>query len=379
MHYRYNEKTLSLSRMLQEKDQLHAAFVEETKSLQRQARQNLQRVLEEHDKLNCELENRKRKLDEWSRELNKREVLTEREKQKLDEDKRKNEAINSSYQLASIEQKKTDENVLRLVEEQKREKEEALNKILKLEMELDIKQKLEMEIQELKGKLKVMEHLGDDSAVQKKVEEMKAELEEKIEELKDSEDMNTGLMVKERECNDEIQDARKELLAGMIGLLGGRNIIGIKRMGDIDEKAFLATCKQRFPPDEAQIQATTLCSLWQENLKDSQWHPFTFKEINGKTEVVGWVGPLKVGGISKRLPTLSPWLVVAGCWRKARLRKRNGVDVFMCSHVDSRRELLICSKHYSKQVTVFIFNWDLSFVVIEKLQTEYVNLNLLFL
>jgi hypothetical protein len=272
--------------MLQEKDHLHAAFVDETKNLQQQARQNLQRVLEEHDKLNYELENRKRKLDEWSRELNKREVLTEREKQKLDVDKKKNEAINSSYQLASLEQKKTDENVLRLVEEQKREKEEALNKILKLEKELDIKQKLEMEIQELRGKLKVMEHLGDDSAVQKKVEEMKLELEEKVQELKDSEEMNTGLMVKERECNDEIQDARKELLVGMIDLLGARNYIGIKRMGDIDEKAFLPTCKQRFTPDEAQIQATTLCSLWQEKLKDSQWHPFIFKEIKGRTEEV---------------------------------------------------------------------------------------------
>ncbi|KAL5187067.1 Proteasome subunit alpha type-7 [Glycine soja] len=42
-----------------------------------------------------------------------------------------------SLQLASKEQKIADENVLRLVEEQKREKEEAYNKILHLEKQLD--------------------------------------------------------------------------------------------------------------------------------------------------------------------------------------------------------------------------------------------------
>ncbi|KAG4939108.1 hypothetical protein JHK84_045305 [Glycine max] len=42
-----------------------------------------------------------------------------------------------SLQLASKEQKIADENVLRLDEEQKREKEEAYNKILHLEKQLD--------------------------------------------------------------------------------------------------------------------------------------------------------------------------------------------------------------------------------------------------
>ncbi|KAM7254211.1 hypothetical protein ACFE04_031893 [Oxalis oulophora] len=294
MHYKYNEKTLSLSRVFVERDRLHAAFVEETKNLQKNARKNLQKVLDEHERLNHELEVKKKKLDEWSRELNKRETLTELEKQKLDEDKKKKDAMDKSLDLASLEQQKTDVNVSRLVEEQKhltiaihntqREKEEALSKILKLEKELDAKQKLEMEIQELRGKLNVMKHLGDDMAVQEKVDEMKRELEDKMDDLKDMEDMNTGLMVKERSCNDEIQEARKELLEGMHELLGVRNKIGIKRMGEINEKAFANTCKQKFPAGEAQIQATTLCSLWQENLKNPQWHPFKFQEVNGKIE-----------------------------------------------------------------------------------------------
>ncbi|MBA0774673.1 hypothetical protein Gotri_009869, partial [Gossypium trilobum] len=44
-------------------------------------------------------------------------------------------------------------------------------------------------------------------------------------------------------------------------------------MGELDPKAFHDTCKSRFPPDEAEIQATTLCSSWQENLKNPDWHP----------------------------------------------------------------------------------------------------------
>ena len=95
-----------------------------------------------------------------------------------------------------------------------REKEEALNKILQLEKQLDAKQKLEMEIEELKGKLQVMKHLGDqdDAAIKKKMEEMSTELEDKIESLEDMESMNLTLIVKERQSNDELQEARKELI-----------------------------------------------------------------------------------------------------------------------------------------------------------------------
>lgn len=61
----------------------------ETRKMQRTARDNVRRILDEQEKLNYELESKKRKLDSWSKELNKREALTERERQKLDEDKKK--------------------------------------------------------------------------------------------------------------------------------------------------------------------------------------------------------------------------------------------------------------------------------------------------
>ncbi|KAF5957196.1 hypothetical protein HYC85_004421 [Camellia sinensis] len=303
LQYKYNEKTMSLSRMLEEKDMLHHAFYEETRKMQRLAREHIRRILDEQETLNYELEAKRKELDSWSKQLNKREALTERERQKLDEEKEKlarlkmlcepcpfsstmcllslwkmgddvvqskvlksgrkryvtpyvtNTTRNNSLQMASIEQRKADENVLRLVEEQKKEKQEALHKILQLERKLDAKQKLEMEIEELKGKLQVMKHLGDedDAAVQKKIKEMNEELELKVEEMGSLEDLNQTLIVKERQSNDELQEARKELIAGLNEMLSGRTLIGIKRMGELDMKPFQNACKERFPSDADEI------------------------------------------------------------------------------------------------------------------------------
>ncbi|BAT98624.1 Factor of DNA methylation 1 [Vigna angularis] len=277
MQSKFNVKTMSLSRMLEEKDKLHNVFEEETRSMQRRARNEVRRILDEQEKLSSELDEKRRKLDSWSRDLNKREVLTDQERQKLADDKKKKDLRNESLLLASKEQKIADENVLRLVEEQKREKEEAYNKILQLEKQLDAKQKLEMEIEELKGKLQVMKHLGDedDTAVQKKIEEMNEELQEKIENLESVESMNQTLIVKERQSNDELQEARKELIKGLEDMLNGsKGNIGLKRMGELDQKVFVTKCKERFSPQEAGIKGVELCSLWQENVKNSAWHPF---------------------------------------------------------------------------------------------------------
>ncbi|KAL9462958.1 hypothetical protein AB3S75_000878 [Citrus x aurantiifolia] len=280
---KFNETTMSLSRMLEEKDRLHYAFVEETRKMQRLARDNVRRILEEQEKLSCELETKKKKLDSWSKQLNKREALTERERQKLDADRQQNDLRNNSLQLASMEQKKADENVLRLVEEQKREKEEALSKILQLEKQLDAKQKLEMEIEDLKGKLEVMKHLGDedDAAVQKKMKEMNDELESKIDDLDEMESLNKTLIAKERQSNDELQEARRELIQGLSDLIGAGTNIGVKRLGEIDPKPFQDACKNKFPLEEAQVEASTLCSLWQENLKATEWHPFKIIHVEG--------------------------------------------------------------------------------------------------
>ncbi|KAL6495836.1 hypothetical protein OROGR_030399 [Orobanche gracilis] len=59
-------------------------------------------------------------------------------------------------------------------------------------------------------------------------------------------------------------------------------------MGEIDEKAFRNTCNKRFPSGEAEMKAVELCSLWQEKLKNAEWHPFRVVEDekgNAQSEV----------------------------------------------------------------------------------------------
>ena len=95
-----------------------------------------------------------------------------------------------------------------------REKQAALNEIIKLEQKLDAKQKLELEIKQLQGKLEVIKlMLGEeDSESKRKIDELSAELQDKYDEMDAVEALHHTLLMKERISNDELQDARKKLI-----------------------------------------------------------------------------------------------------------------------------------------------------------------------
>ena len=94
-----------------------------------------------------------------------------------------------------------------------KEKEAALNKILMLEEQLDEKQKLELDIEQLRGKLEVVKHMeGEGVDVQKRTEELTKELDERMYAMEHLDELNQTLIIKERMTNDELQDARKELI-----------------------------------------------------------------------------------------------------------------------------------------------------------------------
>lgn len=59
-----------------------------------------------------------------------------------------------------------------------------------------------------------MKHMGDDDLeVLQKVEAIHKELREKEGEYEDLDALNQTLIIKERKCNDELQEARKELIS----------------------------------------------------------------------------------------------------------------------------------------------------------------------
>ncbi|KAE8681191.1 Protein INVOLVED IN DE NOVO 2 [Hibiscus syriacus] len=285
MEQKCSETSKSLEALMEEKDNLSLAYNEEIKKIQVSARDHFQRIFSDHEKLKSQLESHKKDLELRGVELEKREALNETERKKLAEELEENAVQNSAVQLAALEQKKADENVMKLAEDQKRQKEELHNRIIQLEKQLDQKQALELEIEQLRGSLNVIRHMGDEDDIEvlKKVEASLKELREKEGELEDLEALNQTLIVRERKSNDELQDARKELINGLKEI-SSRTQIGVKRMGELDSKPFLEAMKRRYNEELAEERASEICSLWEEYLKDPDWHPFKRIKLEGGEE-----------------------------------------------------------------------------------------------
>ncbi|KAL7150037.1 hypothetical protein ABFS83_05G081400 [Erythranthe nasuta] len=282
MESKFKETDSSLRQMIMEKDNLHQAYNEEIKKIESSARDHFKKIFNDHEKLKFQLETQKRDLELRGQELMKRETHNEIEKKKLAEDLEQNAVKNCSLQAAAEEQRKADEKVMKLAEEHKNEKEKLHKRIIQLEKQLDAKQAVQLEIEQLRGKLNVVKHMGDegDLEVLNKVDLVLKALREKEGELDDLEALNQTLVVQERKSNDELQDARKELVNGLKDMSLNSHI-GVKRMGELDSKPFHDAMKRKYNEAEADERATELCSLWEEYLKDPEWDPIKVVTIDG--------------------------------------------------------------------------------------------------
>ncbi|KAK7290181.1 hypothetical protein RIF29_04412 [Crotalaria pallida] len=287
---RCNETTLKMDIAMGEKDKLIHAYNEEIKKIQSSARDHFQRIFTDHEKLKLQLETQKSNLESRKTELEKREAHNEIERKKLAEEMEENAVKNSSLQKASLEQQKADENILKLAEDQKKEKEKLHAKILRLEKDLDMKQKLELEIEQLQGKVNVLKHMEDgdeDAEIMNKVDTLLKDLREKEVSLQDLDAINNTLITKERASNDELQEARVELLNFIKEIPNASGNIGVKRLGELDTRPFLEAMKKKYNEEDAEERASELCSLWEEYLKDPDWHPFKVIMVEGKeTEII---------------------------------------------------------------------------------------------
>ncbi|CAL4943041.1 unnamed protein product [Urochloa decumbens] len=250
---KWNQINLSLQRAVEEGDLLRKRYNEGTLiefSLLKKspatsaAREHMHRVFQETDKLRKQLVEKESYIQRRSRQLNELVAQTDMERRKLEEERKKNADQNDSLNMARIEQQKADERAIQLlgkhkhqkliwiVKNKQKEKEAALNKILQLERQVDEKQKLELDIEQLKGKLEVVKHMeGEGVDVKKRSEELTAELKERIEEMEDLEALHQTLVIKERRTNDEIQEAKKELISNCL-LAGYASAPGPGRLAD---------------------------------------------------------------------------------------------------------------------------------------------------
>lgn len=93
------------------------------------------------------------------------------------------------------------------------EKEKLHRKIIELQKGLDAKQALELEIEQKRGTIQVMKHMVEENMeVQEKMNAIMKEIKEKEKEMGTMEALNQTLIVQERKSNDELQEARKELI-----------------------------------------------------------------------------------------------------------------------------------------------------------------------
>ncbi|CAM8894291.1 unnamed protein product [Rhodiola kirilowii] len=269
----YKETALSLKQIMAQKDKMIEAYNDAMSEMEQKRRDQYKNILLEHEMRREKLAAKKKDLIQKEKTLDKLEAQYESEKEKILREKEMNDR-------AALEQDQADEKVLILAAEQKREMEAMHKKILELESKLDAKQALELEIKQLEGSQRVM---GENAEVTKKIEALKEELEEKNEELDSINELNQMLINKERSSNDELQNARHELIRALKDLPSqSRSLIGVKRMGELDGRVFHAATKRKFSAEEAEEKAAELCSYWEDKLKDPMWHPFKIITVNGK-------------------------------------------------------------------------------------------------
>ncbi|XP_057480864.1 factor of DNA methylation 4-like isoform X1 [Actinidia eriantha] len=277
---KYNETLISLNSVMSQKDEMHRAYINEIKKMQQHARDHLQNIFKEHEKITLQLQSQREELGLRQKELEKREAQNEDERRKLLSEKKMNER-------ATLEQKKADDNLLRLAEDQKSEKEKLHIKIIELQKKLDARQALELQVQRMRGSIQVMRHMGEDGDVElkKKMDAIEQDLREKEQDLEDLESLSQTLIIKERQSNDELQQARKELINGLKEQ-SSRAFIGVKWMGELDNRPFHIAAKRKYSDIEADEKAMKLCSMWDAYLRDPSWHPFKIVTRSDKAKEI---------------------------------------------------------------------------------------------
>ena len=73
---------------------------------------------------------------------------------------------------------------------------------------------------------------------------------------------------------------------GLEDILSGRTAIGIKRMGELDERPFQNACKRKYGNDDYETRAAELVSSWQEEIKKPAWHPYKFVKAEDGSDKV---------------------------------------------------------------------------------------------
>lgn len=274
----------SFLNVMRQKEEMVKAYNEEIETSQKQQYKELESIYREQERTKLTLEAKREELRLYEKDLREREYLNEAERRRLGHLKEKKE----KNEKAIIEQKKAEESMMKLAEAHKKEKHQLYQRIIELQKKLDDKQRLELEIEQMRGAVEVMRPISDggDAEAKRKMESLEENLKEKEEDLESLEDLNQALIIKERKTNDELQDARKELINGLKDRPIMKASIGVKRMGDLDHKPIVSAAKIKYPAAEAGMKAMEFTSLLDAKIRDSNWYPFKVMTVGADSKRV---------------------------------------------------------------------------------------------
>ncbi|KAI3842144.1 hypothetical protein MKX03_020000 [Papaver bracteatum] len=183
----------------------------------------------------------------------------------------------------------------RMTEERDHLSRQKCQEIDKCEAQLDLKCKqLSVLSQEVTRKLNTVQEKFDGAKDISSAEDMCRKLEEKDYELDSLISLNT-LIAKECRSDHELQEARKVLIEGLDGFAYVRSrppVVGIKRMGELNEKPLRDICIKKFSSTEWETKSAELCSLWQKKIQDSEWYPYKHVTIDEKLTFEEWLSIL---------------------------------------------------------------------------------------
>lgn len=240
-------------------------------------------IKKEREKLSAEFQNIKKRC----KELERQEVHNDTEKMNKEREMNENEKkMQLFFQIQELH-KAQETKKLRLIKKQEGESSSLLLDQHRKQKLLLNQHKLEQEIQNLEAileskKLEANENHQASSNVRN--------LEEKLEELKVEkellEDMNQKLTYKERELNDEVQNARKAAVKVLEKKVNLKHI-AVKKMGELDQAPWKTACKQKFKnsPDGWELHFATEVTAWETNLRDVHWHPFKVVQVGEEPEL----------------------------------------------------------------------------------------------
>ncbi|KAK1692906.1 hypothetical protein QYE76_009603 [Lolium multiflorum] len=287
----YQDRTASLKRMMEQREQQLQSYNQEIQKMQQLSVEHTRTIVDENKKLRLDLQSMTHELDARSKQIDELAAQTDCDRRNLELEKQRNAMKFNHLTLAEQEYQKADENVLKLVEQHKREKETALKNIKKLNEKLHLTHKLQLDIKHLTGKLEVIKLTpgNETSESGKRIAELTEELRDKIEEMDYTENYNQDLIVQEKKTAVELQEARKlaiDAIQRFPGQTSDQAHIGMKMIGELDLKAFSNVCRQKFPKDDAEVESVKLCSKWQNEIRNPNWHPFVAAMVNGKESEV---------------------------------------------------------------------------------------------